>query len=412
MMLPRQIVVVGMALFLGLPVHAGGDNVSRTVVNASMSRAINRTEPTPSVVPRNLASLDKVLPGVTTRVFVGPQFLGYALLFLGILAFVISMFQPQGSSTTSLRLPPRWEPGMENTLPFRVWLQDLMLWTIGTDLQPHQQCAAIIQQLGGAARELARSLSPAEVYQGGIVNGVQLDPVSYLLHGLSARFGPLDEESRLRATQDLLSFTRRQGETVDTLISRFELVRARARNEGGGMVSIETASLILLRACGVSSEQFQTLTQPFGLRLPNTDAEFSRMEHHLRRMGHIVERFPNNIASGLRQPTQHGQAFLAEADTGSSSDAHWGPDGQQSGAVGSTHWGPAADPADWAFHADPTAPSDTDSATSSDNDEPMRTDDLQGLSSSQVDEYLFGQYQEAKKRWRRFTGKPVRSLRK
>ena len=193
-------------------------------------------------------------------------------------AAVIFMFQPQATGTSSLRLPPRWEPGLESSLPFRVWMQDLMLWTIGTDLQPHQQCAAIIQQLGGAARELARNLSPAEVYHGGIVNGVQLDPVSYLLHGLSARFGPLDEESRLRATQDLLSFSRRQGETVDTLISRFELVRSRARNEGGGVLSVEIAALILLRACGVSSDQFQTLTQPLAsgcqttmLNLPRWD---------------------------------------------------------------------------------------------------------------------------------------------
>ena len=39
-------------------------------------------------------------------------------------------------------------------------------------------------------------------------------------------------------------------------------------------------------------------------------------------------------------------------------------------------------------------------------------DDLQGLTNSQADEYIFGQYQQAKKRWRRFTGKPVRSLRR
>ena len=104
------------------------------------------------------------------------------------------------------------------------------------------------------------------------MNGVQLDPVSYLLHGLSSRFGALGEESRLRATQ----VARRQGETVDALVSRFELVRSRARTEGGGVVSVETAALILWRACGVSSEQFQTLTQPFGLRLPGNDAEFAQ----------------------------------------------------------------------------------------------------------------------------------------
>ena len=326
------------------------------------------------------------------------------------------MFQPQGAGTASLRLPPRWEPGLENSLPFRVWLQDLMLWTIGTDLQPHQQCAAIIQQLGGAARELARSLTPAEVYQGGVVNGVQLDPVSYLLHGLSSRFGPLDEESRLRATQDLLSFARRQGETVDTLISRFELVRSRARTEGGGVVSVESAALILLRACGVSSEQFQTLTQPFGLRLPGNDAEFAQLQHHMRRMGHIVERFPNNIAAGLRQSAPTNHAFLAEADTGSSrsGDVAWISDGQVSTSAPLTggQWGTMMEGSDWAFHADPAAESDTDTATSSDNDEAMQTDDIQGMSAPQVDEYLFGRYQEAKRRWRRFSGKPVRALRR
>ena len=42
----------------------------------------------------------------------------------------------------------------------------------------------------------------------------------------------------------------------------------------------------------------------------------------------------------------------------------------------------------------------------------MNVDDLQGMSGAQADEYLFGQYQQAKRRWRRFTGKPVRALRR
>ena len=117
-------------------------------------------------------------------------------------------------------------------------------------------------------------------------------------------------------------------------------------------------------------------------------------------MGHIVERFPNNIASGLRGSTGQAQAFLAEADTGSSRSA----DGWQGeSAPTSGTWGAAPDTTDWAFHADPSVDSDTDSATSSDNDEPMQTTDLQGMSAPQMDEYLFGQYQAAKKRWRRFT---------
>ena len=409
MKLPLSVTVV-MVLLCGLYVVCAGDgSLSRTGGVAITGPTANRTEPTFTGSGRYLLPLDKVLER-TPMVHFDPQLLGSFGLFTAVAAAVCFMFQPQNGGAQSLRMPPRWEPGLENTLPFRVWLQDLMLWTIGTDMQPHQQCAAIISQLGGAARELARSLSPGEVYNGGVVNGVQLDPVSYLLHGLSARFGPLDEESRFRATQDLLSFARRQGETVDTLISRFELIRSRARVEGGGVVSVETAALILLRACGVSSDQFQTLTQPFGLRLPNTEAEFAQLQHHMRRMGHIVERFPNNIASGLRQQTASHQVFLAEADTGSSrsAEASWLPEGHAQVPM----WSMPSDPTDWAFHADPGAESCTDSATSSDNDEPMDTSDIQGMNAYQVDEYLFGQYQEAKKRWRRYTGKPVRSLRR
>ncbi|CAE7203568.1 RE1 [Symbiodinium sp. CCMP2592] len=297
------------------------------------------------------------------------------------------MFQPPqggGGAHNTLRLPPRWEPAMESTLPFRTWLQDLMLWTICTDLAPPQQAAAIISQLGGPARDLARQLTPQEVYNGGIVNGQALDPVSFLLHGLSARFAPLDEENRLRAAQDLLSFSRRQGESVDALISRFDITRQLARQEGGGAVSTDTAALILLRACGVNSEQFQTLTQPFGLRLPNTEQEFSNIH-----------------------------TYMAEADTGSSYSAEaW--TGSGLGGDGAADMGMPASGTDWAFaaHTVGTDASGTDSETSSDRDEPLPLEDLQGMSSTQADEYLFGQYQQAKKRWRRFTGKPVRSLRR
>ena len=337
----------------------------------------------------------------------GRHFHSIAMLmfFLPALA-VCHMWQPGGGAQSS-RLPPRWEPA--SNVSFRSWTQDLMLWTISSDLQPHQQCALIISQLGGAARDVARTLTPNEVYAGGFVNGQQVDPITYLLHGLSQRFAPLDDELRLRATQDLLGFSRRGNETVDALISRFEIVRQRARIEGGGAVSIETASLMLLKAVGVSPEQFQSLTQPFGLRLPNTEDEFLQLTHHLRRMGHIVERSQLNIASTLNRTSQHHwtneqQAYQAEENPPTSA---FMPEDQPSG------WGDG--PSDWAYAtgvAEEEA-SWTDSATSSDQEGYLvDTQDLRGMTNQQADEYLFGRYQDAKRRWRRFTGKPVRHLRK
>ena len=99
---------------------------------------------------------------------------------------------------------------MERTgYSFRTYMMDLNLWMMLTDLAPHQQAAAIIMRLGGAASELARTMTPQEIFQGGVVNGVQLDPVSYIIHGLHARFAQLGEESRLLTMTELMSFQRR-----------------------------------------------------------------------------------------------------------------------------------------------------------------------------------------------------------
>ena len=81
-----------------------------------------------------------------------------------------------------------------------------------TDLQPHQQCAAIILRLGGAAKEMGRMMTPQEMAMGGMINGQQLDPVTYLLAGLQARFAALEEESRLKSMTEMMAFARKAGE--------------------------------------------------------------------------------------------------------------------------------------------------------------------------------------------------------
>ena len=348
--------------------------------------------------------------------------LSIAGLTVAMISIVMHMMPPVNVNT-SHRLPPRWEPNLEGSLPFRTWLQDLLLWTITSDMEPHRQAAAIISQLGGAARELARTMTPQEIFHGGVVNGNQLDPVSYLIHGLSQRFSPLDDEIRIRAAQDLLHFQRRGNEPVDVLITRFETIRTRARAEGGGAnISTESAALILLRAVGVSAEQFQRLTQPFGLRLPTNEQEFAQMTHQLRRMGHIIEHHPASIATSLNRGTSQGgqpshQSFVSY-DGQSVSQSSWSYVGHPSDSGPSDMWdysAVAGNDTDWAFYADPDAhhPSDTDSATESDDGaDDDQNADLQGLNANEADELLFWQYSEAKKRWRRFTGKPVRALRR
>ena len=57
-----------------------------------------------------------------------------------------------------------------------------------TELRPAQQAAAIVMRLGGAARELVRSITPDEIMNGGVVNGIPVVPVTYIVDGLQNRF--------------------------------------------------------------------------------------------------------------------------------------------------------------------------------------------------------------------------------
>jgi hypothetical protein len=132
-----------------------------------------------------------------------------------------------------------------------------------TDLQPAQQAAAIVMRLGGAARELVRRITPEEILHGGLVNGVQVDPITYIVAGLQQIFAILYDEHRLAAMTQLLAFSRRQGESINGTFARYEVVRQRAAREGHFGMSWEGCSLQILRARNVSSQQMIQIRQPF-----------------------------------------------------------------------------------------------------------------------------------------------------
>ena len=118
-------------------------------------------------------------------------------------------------------------------------MTDISLWVTLTDMQPHQQCAAIIMRSSGSAREMARSITPQEMMMGGVRNGVQMDPVTYLLAALHSRFAALDEEARLGSMTEMLAFQRKPGETVSAVLARYEIVRQRAATEGNFVMNVE-----------------------------------------------------------------------------------------------------------------------------------------------------------------------------
>ena len=125
---------------------------------------------------------------------------------------------------------------MQATYTFLYFTQDLLAWSIiHSELDTAQHSAAIIQQLSGQARALARNFTYEELMRGGVYNGTQLDPVTYLVTRLAGQFAPLGEETRLQAMSELMSFTRLPNESTDNLLSRFLTVRQTAHTEGTGM---------------------------------------------------------------------------------------------------------------------------------------------------------------------------------
>ncbi len=343
-----------------------------------------------------------------------------------------------------------------------------------TDLQPHQQCAAIVMRLGGAAREMARLMTPQEMAYGGIRNGVAVDPVTYLLGSLHARFAALEEESRLTCMTEMLAFNRMPSETINAMLARYETVRQRAAVEGQFVMSVEGCSLQVLRACGIQSHQLFILLQPFGGTLPQTDQHFQQLCTQLRRFGHISEGSHGNVATALHGPLRQARTgtYMANQDhqayqtvarqtanqpegnssllsffgqsqpnQGPGTPWHalepdtWQPAGQtdpfsywQSEATGSNYGGlypgggQQADTGEYEWYQTQAYPTeeeeweditDTDTDTSSDDGmEALPDPGVSHLDDPSAAEHLYWIYRQAKRTWRRFTGKPVRKFRR
>ena len=140
-----------------------------------------------------------------------------------------------GYSTS--KVPPFWEPTLElRGYPFRVWLQDLDVWAAGTELQAELQAPAVVQRLGGAARDLARAVPTSQLRDGRAdpLIGAVTSGLTMLVTGLERRFGQFAVETSTRVIIDLLGFKRRQSESIDEALARFEILRGQVQAQAVG----------------------------------------------------------------------------------------------------------------------------------------------------------------------------------
>ena len=94
---------------------------------------------------------------------------------------------------------------MEDRYPFRMWVQDITLWSLSTNVDPVRQGPLVAMNLGGSAKALAREMDMQTLIQGQMMDmqdgqGPQhVSGLTALIQGLKTRFMPLHEEMAIRA---------------------------------------------------------------------------------------------------------------------------------------------------------------------------------------------------------------------
>ena len=149
-------------------------------------------------------------------------------------------------------------------------------------------------------RDLVNDIPAEALVHGALVNGVQADPMTYIMHELAERFGRLSEEMRLESISNLMTFDRQPHENIDQLLTRFDTVCHRAIQDGEMQMPVQALTWLLLRACQVSVNQMVTLLQQLAGLYPSSQDEFNQLRTQMKRMGHIIERSPGNLATHLR----------------------------------------------------------------------------------------------------------------
>ena len=237
----------------------------------------------------------------------------------GMIIAILGCMQPgigNGNQTGNLREPPPWNPERANTYSFQRWSREVLMWSIVCDMEPARKAAAVIMRLQGSAREFSQSLPIQQLIAGGDINGVRVDAMTWVMHMLSERYAPLGEEINIQAISEFMNFSGRANESVDDLLIRFDNVRQRAIEYGQLPLAQNVVAITwkLFEALRISDEQLITLLQPFQGRFPQNEQQFEDLRIRLRRMGHILERNPGNIASSFRTGRSQAQAFMTTAN--------------------------------------------------------------------------------------------------
>ena len=290
----------------------------------------------------------------------------------------------------SQRVPPSWGPSDERVYPFRRYAEDVLLWCTCTDVDAARQGPCIALRLTGEAKTLALALGVNVLAAGHAIQdpnqamGVMMleTGVAYLMRTLEHQYAPLQQEEQLWSISQLMGFRRKQAESTDEAVARFELVRHHAQAAGQIVLPTVVTAWLLLSALGIARERWPMLLAATQGALPDVPAEYQAMVAYIRRAGHLTDRNIDPVKS-------LNYATFDEADGA--------PDGQYSEHSGS---------GDGYYPGFQGSEASGDEASSCDSQEfDMDYSDLSGMDDAMIGENLYLSYAFAKQRWRTFQHK-------
>ena len=166
------------------------------------------------------------------------------------------------------------------------------MWNPSTELRQEQRAPAVVQRLGGAARELLREVDIVELAHG------RHDPntracdtgMEVLKRGLAGRFGQFPVEASTRIIIDMITFERRGSENVDEALSRFVTLRAQVRLQAAGFeLPTPVTAWLLWEAMRIPRPVWPPVLQPWNNRMPQDDAGLRALMDSIRSQGQIAD---------------------------------------------------------------------------------------------------------------------------
>ena len=359
---------------------------------------------------------------------------------------------PPFVGTATLKVPPSWSVERNHVYSLRSWISDLVLWSSATEIDPARQGPITALQVQGSAKELVRELTPMQLRDGDVdqMTGQHVTGLTLLVTVLARRYAPLEAENCTRSISEFLQFRRAPNESIDNVLVRYDILRHRAQQRAGFAINVTGLSWLLLQSLQLSSESWDRLLSPLGGNMPNNEQEFGELTERVRRLFHLKEgRFAGAshqqgamgdpgayFADGGYFPTftehhdistpTHGNeangmppAGSVYAAGGPNPPDPWANASQvpfMSGA--GSGWNTSGGGENWnasaSYHAanDGTCPTcgiyfnqDDESTGTSSDDGSTIADNVDG--SEVYQDYLY-----AKRRWRKYAGKPPRRYRR